>query len=111
MESMSVLLKKKSLDHRVDIEGHHRNVKYQSFAKYSTLNVVASTKYKQFQHPMLCALRISMYEKLKYTKGVIRSCISKTNRQHNGQNKKYKRTNNDPQNIHIKIKIEQHEPH
>jgi hypothetical protein len=45
MESMSVLLKKKSLDHRVDIEGHHRNVKYQSFAKYSTLNVVASTKY------------------------------------------------------------------
>ena len=35
---------------------------------------------------------------------VIRICISK-NRQHNGQKKKYKRTNNDLQNIHIKIKI------
>ena len=28
------------------------------------------------------------------------------NRQHNGQKKKYKRTNNDLQNIHIKLKIE-----
>ena len=28
------------------------------------------------------------------------------NRQHNGQQKKYKRTNNDLQNIHIKLKIE-----
>jgi hypothetical protein len=28
------------------------------------------------------------------------------NRQHNGQNKKYKNTNNDLQNIHIKLKIE-----
>jgi hypothetical protein len=35
------------------------------------------------------------------TKGVIRIRISK-NRQHNGQMKKYKRTNNDLQNIHIK---------
>ena len=32
--------------------------------------------------------------------------ILKMNRQHNGQNKKYKRTNNDLQNIHIKLKIE-----
>jgi hypothetical protein len=32
------------------------------------------------------------------------------NRQHNGQKKKYKRTNNDLQNIHIKLKIEKHEP-
>ena len=38
----------------------------------------------------------------KDTKGVIRICISKKNRQHNGQKKKYKRTNNDLQNIHIK---------
>ena len=28
------------------------------------------------------------------------------NRQHNGQKKKYKRTNNDLQNIHITLKIE-----
>jgi hypothetical protein len=32
--------------------------------------------------------------------------ISKNNRQHNGQKKIYKRTNNDLQNIHIKPKIE-----
>jgi len=40
------------------------------------------------------------------TKGVIRIRISKKNRQHNGQKKKYKMTNNDLQNIHIKLKIE-----
>jgi hypothetical protein len=40
------------------------------------------------------------------TKGVIRICILKKNRQHNGQKKKDKRTNNDLQNIHIKQKIE-----
>ena len=39
-------------------------------------------------------------------KGVIRIRISKKNRQHNGQKKKYKKTNNDLQNIHIKQKIE-----
>jgi hypothetical protein len=31
---------------------------------------------------------------------------SKKNRQHNGKKKKYKRTNNDLQDIHIKLKIE-----
>ena len=36
----------------------------------------------------------------------IRKSKSKKNRQHNGQRKKNKRTNNDLQNIHIK-----HEPH
>ena len=40
------------------------------------------------------------------TKGVIRIRISKKNRQHNNQKKKYKRTNNDLQNIHIKLKID-----
>ena len=39
-------------------------------------------------------------------KGVLIIRISKKNRQHNGQMKKYKRTNNDLQNIHIKLKIE-----
>ena len=39
-------------------------------------------------------------EEFKDTKGVIRIRISKKNRQHNGQKKKYKRTNNDLQNIH-----------
>jgi hypothetical protein len=39
------------------------------------------------------------------TEGVIRSCNSK-DRQHNGQLKKNKRTNNDLQNITPKIKKE-----
>ena len=35
------------------------------------------------------------------TKGVIRICISKKNRQHNGQKKKHKGTNNDLQNVRL----------
>jgi len=45
-------------------------------------------------------------EEFEDTKGIIRIRISKKNRQHNGQTKKYKRTNNDIQNIQIKLKIE-----
>jgi hypothetical protein len=48
---------------------------------------------------------ISTKESLKIPKGYIRIRKSK-NRQHNDQKKKYKRTNNDLQNIHIKLKIE-----
>jgi hypothetical protein len=33
------------------------------------------------------------------------------NRQQNGRKKKYKGIGNDLQNIHIKLKIEKHEPH
>jgi hypothetical protein len=40
------------------------------------------------------------------TKGVIRIRISKKNRPYNGKKKKYKRTNNDLLNIHLKLKIE-----
>ena len=46
------------------------------------------------------------YEEFEDTKGVIRIHISKKNRQHNDQKKKYKRTNSDLQNIHIELKIE-----
>jgi hypothetical protein len=45
-------------------------------------------------------------EEFEDTKDVVRIRISKKNRQHYGQKKKYKRTNNDLQNIHIKLKIE-----
>ena len=45
-------------------------------------------------------------EEFEDTKGEIRIRILKKNRQHNGQKKKDKRTNNDQQNIHIKLKIE-----
>ena len=49
---------------------------------------------------------VDLKEYLEDTKGAIRFRITKKNRQHNGQKKKYKRTNNDQQNIHIKLKIE-----
>ena len=45
-------------------------------------------------------------EALEDTKGIIRIRKSKKDRQHNGQKKKYKRTNYDLQNIHIKLKVE-----
>jgi hypothetical protein len=47
-----------------------------------------------------------MQEEFEDTKGVIRIRKSKKNRPQNGQKKKYKKTNNDLQNIQIKIKIE-----
>jgi hypothetical protein len=50
-------------------------------------------------------------EDLEDIKGVIRIRKSKIDRQHNGQKKKDKRTNNDLQNIYIEVKIELHEPH
>ena len=51
-------------------------------------------------------MEISVKEEFEDTKGVIRIRISKKERQYNGQKKKYKRTNNELQNIHIKLKIE-----
>ena len=50
-------------------------------------------------------------EEFEDAKGENRIRISKKNRQHNGQKKKYKTKNNYQQNIHIKLQIEQHEPH
>ena len=41
-------------------------------------------------------------EEFEDTKGIIRIRKSKRNRRYNGQKKKYKRTNNDLQNTHIK---------
>jgi hypothetical protein len=54
---------------------------------------------------------IDMEEEFEDSKGAIRNRISKSNRQYNDQKKKYTRTNNDRQNIHIKQKIEKYEPH
>ena len=47
-----------------------------------------------------------MQEEFEDTNGVTRIRKSKKNRQHNGQKKKDKMTNNDLQTIHIKLKIE-----
>ena len=38
--------------------------------------------------------------------GVTRIRISKNNRKHNGQKKKFKRINNDLQSTHLQLKIE-----
>ena len=43
------------------------------------------------------------------TKRIIRSRKWKKEKQHNGQKKKNKRTNNYLQNIHIQLKVEQHD--
>jgi hypothetical protein len=45
-------------------------------------------------------------EEFEDTKRATRIHTSKKNRQHNGQKKQFKRTNNVLQNIHIKLKIE-----
>ena len=50
------------------------------------------------------AMQILYQEEFENAKGVIRTRQSK-NKQHNGQKKKDRRTNNDQQSIHIKLKI------
>ena len=49
---------------------------------------------------------ITVIEEFEDIKGAIIIRISKKNRQHNGQKKKYKMTNTDLQNMHIKLKFE-----
>ena len=44
-------------------------------------------------------------EEFEDTKGVIRIRKSKKNKQHNGRQKKYKKKDNDLQNIRLKLKI------
>jgi hypothetical protein len=50
-------------------------------------------------------------EEFEDTKGAIIIRISKKNRQHKCQQKNYRGTNNDLQNIHINLKIDKDEPH
>jgi hypothetical protein len=50
-------------------------------------------------------LTVICIEEFEETKGAIRIRISK-NRHHNDEKKKYKRKNNDLQNIYIKLKVE-----
>ena len=72
-----------------------------------TVNYVDNSSFSVYS--VLKCMLISdwlIQDEFEETKEVIRIRISKKNRQHNGQKKKYKRTNNDLQNIHIKLKIE-----
>jgi hypothetical protein len=54
-----------------------------------------------------------MYSIIEFedTKGVIKIRKWKKKRQHSDQKKKYKKTNNDLQSIHINLMIDQLEPH
>ena len=73
--------------------------------KTAPLCIAMDSKAKLFGS--LSQILESDYKKnLKIPKGVIRIRISKKNTQHNVQKKRYKRTNNDLQQIHIKLKIE-----
>ena len=60
----------------------------------------------QMEAARVIELNDAIPEEFEDTKGVTRIRKSKKNRQHNGQKKKYKRTNNNLQNIPIKLKIE-----
>jgi hypothetical protein len=71
----------------------------------------SSSKYVSNNMPTTCNKRFyifCMQEEFEDTKGVIRIHKSKNDRQHNDQKKKDKQH---LQNIHIKLKNEQHKPH
>ena len=68
--------------------------------------VFHKARFVSIQNKILTSFYLCFQEEFKDTKEVIRVRISENSIQHNGQEKKYKRTNNDLQNIHIKIKIE-----
>ena len=59
-------------------------------------------------HDFILNVTLDLNHKYKSynVKGVIRMRKSKKNKQHNGQKKKNKRTNNDLQSKHIKLKME-----
>jgi len=67
------------------------------------LNFKVNSKYNKKR---LKVVAMSHKKSLKIPKGVIRIRSWLKNRPRNGQKKRYKRTNNDLQNIHIKVKIE-----
>ena len=76
----------------------------------STLRSESGIRNMHEDRMYMCALYMENYtllikrEEFEDTKRVIRIRKSKKDRQHNGQ--KYKRTNNDLQNIHIKLMID-----
>ena len=67
--------------------------------------------FQLFMPTFLSLVYGSTKEEFEDTKRVIRIRITKENNNTMTKRKKYKRTNNDLQNIHIKLKIRSHEPH
>jgi hypothetical protein len=84
----------------IDVETMCFNCKHLNGSWESFMMHVYSTILAQYR------LSFIDREEFENTKGPIKIRKSKKNKQHNGQKKKYKRTNNDQQNIHIKLKIE-----
>jgi hypothetical protein len=83
----------------------HHTLVYESFSVFTLLSKKSLKIPKGGnQNPYIKEEQTTQWP--KDTKGVIRTRISKKNRKHNGQKKMHKRTNNDLQNIHIKLKIE-----
>jgi hypothetical protein len=77
-----------------------------SVPERQTENICGHLCYRCSSKPRSAGNRRAVEEEFEDTKGAIRIRISKAKRKHNGQNEKYKRTNNDLQNIHLKLKIE-----
>ena len=68
-----------------------KGLQFEEFQKYHNRDVI---NIKRFE------------EGLEDSKGAIKIRKSKKDKQYNGQKQRYKRTNNDLQNIHIKLKIQ-----
>ena len=79
-------------------------------ALHRHINMAGITRTRDHYVPLLIigftTAKQTSKEEFEDTKGIIRICKSQKDRQHNGHMKKNKRTNNDLQNIHIKLKIE-----
>ena len=80
-------------------------------SQLSHVSIITEKKKIKNKKKKIKTLKKQLQEDFEDTKGVIIIRISKKKREYNGQKKKYKRTNNDLQKIHINLKIEQHEPH
>jgi hypothetical protein len=76
---------------------------------YISIYWLSTYHYWYMSHRFLTTCLIQ--EEFEDTKRVIRVFKSKKDRQHNGQKKNDKSTNNDIQNIHIKLMIDKYEPH
>ena len=105
---------RQQLAHNTQNEDKQNKNLTQKIKKMSNMNLTKTSvvtyvlaKGKQFlsllRHPPCYSY---CQEEFEDTKGAIIICISKKDREHNGQKKKDNRTNNDQQNIHIKLKIE-----
>ena len=82
-----------------------KSQKGKEFAKV-WLKIIQMKQGKALQANAYGIFQVWQEEEFEDTKGANIIRISKNNRQHNGQKKKYKKTNNDQQNIHIKLQIE-----